>query len=178
MNSKFTCEQVMSLINYYIEGKLNPVLRQYVDSHIAQCSACAQKFSELKEVYLRYGSYNQSDNGDVSQEAQDSDKELLKNLSAYIDNELNIVDNIRIKKITVSNPNARKKLETMYNFQKLLHSAYSKTKNDIKADYSKNIISVITNLPEDYTTTFFNKLIILFIILLSFIAAGVFYLYF
>ena len=40
------------------------------------------------------------------------------NLSAYIDNELDDKENIRIRKITISNPIARKDLEEMYAFKK------------------------------------------------------------
>ena len=55
-----------------------------------------------------------------------TDKQFIKELSAYVDNELDTSENVRIKKITISNPTARQRLESMYNYQKLMHSAYER----------------------------------------------------
>lgn len=101
----------------------------------------------------------------------------MYSLSAYIDNELNSNENIKIKKMTISNPTARKELETMYRFKKLLHSAYERTKSDSKYDYSKNIVNKIQDNYE-YSTTYFYKLAAIFIILISAIIGGFIYLYF
>ena len=66
-------------------------------------------------------------------------EEFKNNLSAYIDNELDNEENLRIKKIAISNPLARQDLENIFTFKKLLHYSYEKTKNDMKSDYSKAI---------------------------------------
>ena len=79
--------------------------------------------------------------------------------------------------MAISNPTARKELETMYKFKKIIHTAYEKTKNDSKFDYSKNVISKLQDTGE-YTTTYFYKLAAVFVVLISAIIVGFIYLYF
>ena len=79
--------------------------------------------------------------------------------------------------MTISNPTARKELETMYKFKKVLHSAYEKTKNDSKYDYSKTVINQIQDGAE-YTTSYFYKLAAIFVVLITAIIIGFLYLYF
>lgn len=176
MDTNLTCNQVMALINFYMNGELNPTLKKYVDLHISKCPNCHKKFQELKKILMKYD--EQNSNIKILENETINNKQLIKKLSAYIDNELNTDDNIKVKKMTISNQNARKKLESMYKFQKLMHSAYEKTKNEVKADYSKNIIAMITDKTEDYTTTYFKKIVLLFLIIITAIITGFLYLYF
>lgn len=173
MNKNLTCNQVSALINFYIEGKLNPRLREYVDVHLAKCPTCRKKIAELQKILKAYKTPNNTTETYQQQELQ---PEFIGNLSAYIDNELESNDNIKIKKMTISNPLARKELEAMYNFKKVMHSAYQKTKNDTKFDYSKNIMTKIQD-GNEYSTNYFYKLIAIFILLLSTIICGFIYLY-
>jgi hypothetical protein len=83
----------------------------------------------------------------------------------------------RIKKMTISNSKVRKELETLYKFQKAIHSAYEKTKNDSKFDYSKDVMAKIQNGYE-YTTGYFYKIAALFVVLMLGIIAGFTYLNF
>ena len=99
------------------------------------------------------------------------------NLSAYIDRELAQDENIRIKKLTISNPDARKCLEQLYKSQKIMQLSYEKTKSNSKFDYSKKIMAQIVE-GKDYTTVYFKRLILLFCILIAAIISGFIYLYF
>lgn len=126
MKKDLTCNQVSALINFYIEGKLNPRLREYINLHIQKCPSCRKKIQELTKIL---NTYKQQKNSNEYQEER-LNFEFINNLSAYVDNELNTSDNIKIKKMTISNPNARKELEMMYKFKKVMHSAYEKTKNE------------------------------------------------
>lgn len=175
MNKELTCNQVSALLNFYIEGKLNPRLREYVNLHLAKCPHCKKKVEELTAILNKYKTLKS--NVETNSPKENVNIELLNNLSAYIDNELNSNENIKVKKITISNPTARKELETMYKFKKIVHSAYEKTKNDSKFDYSKNVISQIQKIP-DYTTTYFYKLAAMFVIIMLSIIGGFVYLYF
>ena len=67
-------------------------------------------------------------------------------------------------------------IETMYKYKKFMHSAYEKTKNSSKYDYSRDIIA---NLQDntDYTTNYFYKLIAAFFVILIMIISGFVYLY-
>lgn len=102
--------------------------------------------------------------------------EFYNNLSAYIDNELDYAKNIRIKKLTISNSYARKELENMYKFRKLLNSAYEKSKTDLKKDFSKIVTSKVST-QDYYSTTFFQKIVILFVVIMCAIIGGFIYLY-
>lgn len=173
MNKELTCNQVAALINFYIDGKLNSRLREYVDLHLAKCPACRKKIQELRKILSNFKQLHQSSNGGNEEPLK---AEFINNLSAYVDNELSTNENIKIKKMTISNPNARKELESMYNFRKMALSAYEKTKNDSKYDYSKDILSKIQD-PQDYTTTYFYKLAAIFVVIVATIICGFIYLY-
>lgn len=175
MKKDLTCSQVSALINFYIEGKLNSRLKESVDLHIKKCPICKKKIEDLTNILNSYAAIKK----ETSQENETSHLkfECINNLSAYMDNELNTNENIKIKKMTISNPAIRKELEAMYKFKKIVHSAYEKTKNDTKFDYSKDVISQIQNT-QDYTTTYFYKLTAIFIIIVTGIIAGFVYLYF
>lgn len=173
MNKDLTCNQVSALINFYIEGKLNPRLREYVNMHIAKCPACRKKIEELQKILNTFNAAKSAAN--VEQDK--SSPELLSRLSAYVDNELNFDENIKVKKLTISNPAARKELETMYKFKKVMQSAYEKTKNDTKFDYSKTVLTRMQDESE-YSTTYFYRLSAVFVVLILSIIAGFIYLYF
>lgn len=96
MNKDLTCHQVSALINFYIEGKLNPRLREYIDLHIAKCPACKKKIEELKKILAKYNYSAQ--NNSQTKESSSLTAEARNKLSAYIDNELNSNENIKIKK--------------------------------------------------------------------------------
>ena len=62
------------------------------------------------------------------------------NLSAYIDNELNSDESIKVKKFTINNKNARKELQENYNLRKLMKNSFKKTKYETRQDFSKSIL--------------------------------------
>ncbi len=172
MKDKLTCNQVKALINQYLQGTLNLTLQKYLENHIKICPHCQKKIQELLSVLSEFG---KSKNETVDEKKRDY--ETIKRLSAYMDNELNQDENIKIKKMTISNTKVRNELENLYKFQKILHQAYNKTKNDSKYDYSKQIINRIQDCCE-YSTTYFYKLAVIFAVLLTGIIAGFIYLYF
>ncbi len=170
MNKELTCNQVAALINFYIDGRLNPRLKQDFDNHLAKCPTCRKKIEELQKIMSKFK------HSEPEQTKDELQMDFINNLSAYVDNELNSNENIKIKKMTISNPNARKELESMYKYKKLLHSAYEKTKNDSKFDYSKTIVSKLQD-SQDYTTNYFIKLSLGFVAIMMAIIGGFIYLY-
>lgn len=171
MSKELTCNQVIALINFYINGRLNPRLKEDFDKHLAKCPSCRKKINDLQKIMAKF-----KPSEEEFQQKDELQMDFINNLSAYVDNELNSNENIKIKKMTISNPNARKELESMYKYKKLLHSAYERTKNTSRFDYSKNIVSKIQE-PQDYTTNYFYKLSIGFVALIVAIIGGFIYLY-
>ena len=171
---EITCAQMDVLLSFYIEGDLSKALKIKVENHLKECAACRAKYDIIKtmiedlkcvvsdkdEVYSpgkvsRYGSFR-------------------NNLSAYVDNELNSIDSIKIKKIAISNPLARQDLENIYTFKKLLHSSFEKTKNELKNDYSKTTICQFKHDNADEKINFsFYKLTAIFFMMITVIVAGV-----
>ncbi len=170
MNGNLTCNQVISVLNLYVENKLSKTISEYVKKHLKNCASCQKKYNELKSIIEQYT---------VPSSNEDSEKlsdDMLISLSAYVDNELNNNENIKIKKVTISNPIVRKKLESMYSFKKLMQSAYNKTKGEYKIDNAKYIVAqVIDNT--DYSTTYFLRIIILFTFIVTAILCCLIYLY-
>lgn len=175
MEKKITCKQIQAILPFYIKGRVNPALTEIIEDHLATCQKC-------KELYLRaFEEYNDfpfldaeielNDINDVEEEFENNDRFMTKEyvnfkkkLSAYLDSELEDKENIKIKKMTISNPLARKDLEDMYLFKRLLHSSFERTKENCKFDFSKQIIKKLDD-QNFYQTDYFVRLgaILLFI---------------
>ena len=155
---KLTCEQVLGLLSFYIENKLTPNLTKEVEYHLNICKSCKSEYFNLINIL------NDSDekrnqiiisniNGEHDY-AKLQYKIFMDNLSAYIDNELDENENIKIKKIAIVNQDARQELENMLYFRYLLQSAFDKTKLRLKKDYSTEIVDSLYNTKKE------NKLLL------------------
>ena len=173
MNKRLSCNQVSALLNFYLEDKLNSTLKEHIEQHLEKCPKCQQKIEQLKSALKEIFLVRQ--NNEIKNKK--SDLKTLNNLSAYMDNELNNNENIRIKKMAISNSKVRKELETLYKFQKAIHSAYERTKNDSKFDYSKNVLAKLQDGYE-YTTGYFYKIAAVFVLLMLGIIACFIYINF
>ena len=177
MNKKLTCNQVSALINFYLENKLNPSLKEAVEEHLENCPHCKKKILELKKILNNYT--NNKINSDTSDNTKESEilNQVKLKLSEYLDNELNSNENLKIKKSAITNPTIRKELENMYKLKQLMKHAYEKTQNDVKYDYSK-IISAKVQGKAEYSTNYFYKIAAVFGILITSIICCFIYLYF
>ena len=171
MENELTCNQVIALMSFYAEDKLNSRLKAYVDDHLRKCPKCREIYMQSKKIVNHILSLTDY-NDDTNQYYTKQYENFKNNLSAYIDNELNENESIRIKKIAITNPLARKDLEDMYTFKKLLHSSFEKTRTEWKNDYSKLIINRLNKLPEKKHLDPFYKLIGAFTALISIILFG------
>ena len=169
MSKYLSCKQVEALLKFFTEGNLNPKLEGFVKEHINNCPECKKKYNYLNKNLRELQK-------EPHIQEQKLKKEFISNLSAYMDNELNSNENIKIKKITVGNQLARRELEKMYNYQKILQASFEKTKNSAKIDFSKEIVAKLAN-EEYYSTEYFKKICILFVLLIIFIICGFGYLY-
>ena len=173
MQNQLTCEQVTALLSFYVEGKLSNKLTEYVKIHLDNCPECMTKFIQLKHMIRKY--VNDSKSEDIENTYTTKQYETFRsNLSAYIDNELNNLDSIKIKKIAISNPLARQDLENIYTFKKLLHSSFERTKTELKNDYSKSTVNNLLHENDDQKNIdAFFKLTAIFFIMITTIVAGI-----
>ena len=172
MNNQLTCEQVTALLNFYIEDTLSSKLKECVRRHLENCPECMEKFISMQNIMNKF---IEIQNKEIENPYATKQYEDFKsNLSAYVDNELNSIDSIKIKKIAISNPLARQDLENIYTFKKLLHSSFEKTKNELKNDYSKTTICQFKHDNADEKINFsFYKLTAIFFMMITVIVAGV-----
>lgn len=174
MHNQLTCDQVSALMSFYLEDKLSAKLSEFVRKHLESCPECMEKYLQMKNMMTKFIDIQNEEleNPYITKQYED----FKSNLSAYIDNELDDTDSIKIKKIAISNPLARQDLENIYTFKKLLHDSFEKTKNDLRYDYSKSIISrVQEEIPQDTKIDPFVKITTIFFIMISFIVAGIIY---
>ncbi len=142
---ELTCNQVVTLLTFYIENKLSTKLSRQIQEHLAICPKCMEKYKKLQKILENFSAIKLK----ISSDEIEPDETIYEtpqyetfkaNLSAYIDNELSDMENIKIKKIAISNPLARRDLENIYAFKQLLQSSFNKTKNELKQDYSKKTL--------------------------------------
>lgn len=141
-----TCAQMDVLISFYIDDELSSVLKKQVEEHLKNCATCRAKYDIIKTMIcdlktdLGLKQNNEPENLYKTQVTSKQYGLFKNNLSAYIDNELSIDENVKIKKFTINNIQARKDLEDSYNIRKLMNDSFNKTKTDAKQDFSKNIL--------------------------------------
>lgn len=172
MTANLTCTQVSALLAFYLEDKLSSQLKQFVEAHLDICPTCSAKFDalrdmvqSLKEVHERLANVKAPE-----EDAQESShyEEFKTNLSAYVDNELNDDENIKVKKYVISNAKARQDLERLYNLKKVMHNSFERAKNEVKGDYAKYILKRIDIQEEVYGPDSFAKVVALFIAIFAF----------
>lgn len=175
MTNNLTCAQVSALLPFYIEDKLSLHLRHFVESHLEICPKCTVKFEALKKMLSSLHNAHESvpaENLSAKIAESSFSDELRVNLSAYVDNELNDIDSIKVKKQIISNPEARKEVENMYVLKKTLATAFEKEKNDFKDDYSKLIFDKIDLKSEVYAEDSFVKIFVILTSCLTVLMVG------
>ncbi len=172
---ELNCNQVITLLTFYIENKLNKSLSRQINEHLALCPRCMEKYKKLRKILENFSEIkskiSEEDEPDSTYETAQY-KRFKANLSAYIDNELSDSDNIKIKKIAISNPLARRDLENIYAFKQLLQTSFNRTKNELKQDYSRKTLEKLYIINNNSEFAQFYKLIGIFAFLILFIIIG------
>ena len=138
---EITCTQMDVLISFYIEGDLSKVLKGKVEEHLKNCPTCRAKFEIINSLLKDLKESVENEQEEALSTIQNSQYRLFQNnLSAYVDNELPPEENIKIKKFTINNKQARKELENTYSIRKLMNDSFQKTKSESRQDFSKNVM--------------------------------------
>lgn len=177
MNHELNCNQVVTLLTFYIENKLDEKLSHSVREHLNKCKDCQEKYLKLKRILENFSEIrskiNEEEISDLKQYETPQYVTFKENLSAYVDNELSDNENIKIKKFAISNPLARKDLEEVYAFKQLLHSSFNKTKSNLKQDYAKKTLERMYSKSTQTKINPFYKLVGLFFCLIAFMILGI-----
>lgn len=148
---KITCEQFEGLITFYLNGELSENMREAFEEHLSKCTTCHIRFNMLnsiiKELKDAYAQIIADNNSASEMETKPSSEEQFqdKELSAYIDNELPDEYNVKIRKNIIGKPILRNKIEKLYNLRKGIFDSYEDEKNNLKKDFSKEIIKQFSN---------------------------------
>ena len=141
---KLKCSQMEILLSFYIENELSPCLKQQFEEHLKNCEACAEKFEMVKGIISDIKESATAKCIQVGKESLYStdvyQENFKKKISEYLDNELPDEENIKIKKLAITNKLARKELEDSYTIRRLMSESYKKTKSEAKQDFAKSII--------------------------------------
>lgn len=178
MRHQLNCNQVVTLLTFYIENKLDENLSICVREHLSTCEKCQEKYLKLKRILENFSEIktkiNEEDRVDTKQYETPQYETFKANLSAYIDNELSDNENIKIKKIAISNPLARKDLEEVYAFKQLLQSSFNRTRNELKQDYAKRTLEkMYTKSIQKEEINPFYKLVGIFACIMVFMLIGI-----
>ena len=163
---KLTCAQMDVLISFYIDGDLSKSLKSQVEEHLKNCSSCRVKYDIIKSMLSDLKNNFNIEEPHMQETVTSQQYRVFKNnLSAYIDNELESDENIKIKKFTINNKQARKELEDNYSIQKLMNDSFRKTKAEARQDFSRSVLKQL-ELEEEATMGFHPaiKLLIAFTI--------------
>ncbi len=164
MTVNLTCAQVSALLPFYIENKLSSHLQQFVASHLEHCPKCMVKYERLKKLMLNLKDEHEFKSAEEQEASSELSDELMMSLSAYVDNELDEIESIKVKKNIISNPKARKEFENLYALKNIMYRDFEREKSDIKSDFSKAIFRKANLRDEVYCEDAFFKV---FIILLA-----------
>ncbi len=152
-----TCAQVEMLLSFYFDGELKDNLKNKVEEHLKNCPVCRAKYETLAELFIGMResvaelSFKQPYTSQCAEKEHHRQTDYKTNMSAYIDNELDNNENIKIKKLTINNKKARKYLEDSYALKHVINNAFEKSKNNMKYDFSKNILSTLDIENQEYT---------------------------
>lgn len=154
----FTCNKIQALLSMYIDHKLSTDLEASVGLHLASCSRCQEKYKELKSMIssLR-NSYEKikeeifitNTNQSVNLNFKINEHERFKkNISAFIDNELNDVEMIEFKNYCKKMKSATDTIKPYIKLERLLKDNYNNIQKKIPQNFSKNILNeTMTNNP-------------------------------
>lgn len=178
MKDKITCKQIQAILPFYLKGRVNPALSELIEEHLENCPKCKELYLKTFEECTDFSFIDMEEEPVEIEENNDRfvTKEYAnfkKKLSAYFDSELENNESIKIKKMTISNPLARKDLEDMYLFKRLLHSSFDRTKENCKYDFSKIIIKKLDD-QNFYQTDYFVKIGVLLLFISAVLSISIF----
>ncbi len=143
MKNNLACSQVMALLSFYIDGKTNYQVTNFVQSHLCKCKSCYAKYEALAKVFSNFQDVKMKIDEIKPQNItpiSSYSESFKEKMSAYLDSELSDDETIRFKKYAIANQPVRNELEGMYKVKNALNNSFEKTKNDFKDDFSKDII--------------------------------------
>ncbi len=139
---KLTCAQMEILLSFYIENELSPCLKSQVEEHLNECRSCANKYEMIKNLFadMKEALFNDELPIEENFTKTHFNADFDMKLSEYMDNELSTEENIKIKKLAITNRDIRKEFEDSYNIRRLMSDSFKKTKSEVREDFVKSVL--------------------------------------
>ena len=154
MTNKTVCRKVSSMLSLYIDNKVSYQQRAFIENHLANCPECYKKYLYLKSMIKDLkASYKQV--LDLAMKKQQhrtflisEHEKFMKNVSPYVDNELDSKECFEFRKYLMKSKNAQKELKNVYIIQKRMRQIFEKTKETASLNISKKIMNTLKGVNE------------------------------
>lgn len=182
----FTCNKIQALLSMYIDHKLDSDLDASVALHLASCNRCQKKYIELKSMIssLRnsykkikeevYTTNNNHQSVNLNFKINEHER-FKKNISAFLDNELNEVEMIEFKNYCDKINSATDTIKPYIKLEKLLKDNYNNIQKQMPRNFSKDVINeAALNEPAKYIAIFESIGIFLLFSILCIVFIGIY----
>ncbi len=133
LNNK--CIKFEKMIPDYFKKNLNKNEIAFFESHFKNCEKCQLKYFLMEKVYQNFKKVDEKYKPSFAASKSFTINEyetFNKNISAYMDKELNLEDNLMIKKILIKNYAARESFLKFCKLKILLKQEFSEYSESIK----------------------------------------------
>lgn len=150
MENHFSCEELSDLISSYYDNELNEQDKENVEKHIKNCHSCRSKLCDFKKITNLLNDSAQNicyKEGEIANSVIDiindtqtlSCEEVLNELSAFYDNELELKLYCQIERHLQDCETCKSKLLEYKNLSSLLMASSVNKSNEIEEKNFKNI---------------------------------------
>ncbi len=171
------CKKINSLIAFYVENKLGFEEQKIVEQHLIDCPECRDKYVQMKDAIKNL---RKSYENLLEEFKQIEENNLFKikeyevffaNISSYIDNELPYNDAVKFRKYLLKSKPAQKGLQEAYSLENKLQKTFRDYSENLRINYSKNIIDKLKQERKEPVSMVFKRMIITLGVLLLFTIA-------
>ena len=140
------CKKVISLLAMYIENKLDAEDRFFVENHFLNCPSCYQKYLEMKKIinnlHFEYEKLlSEFEKIEADKIFNIREYEIFyKNISPYIDDELNYDESVQFRRYLLKSKSARSELANAYNLKNNIKHSVILFKDSLNINFPKKII--------------------------------------
>ena len=134
--NKAICKKVSSMLSLYIDDKLDYQEYLFIEEHLTNCNECYKKYLYLKSLIKNLkDSYKQILELAAKKQKQKTfsireHENFLRQISPYVDNELDAQDCFEFRKYLMKSKSAQKELKNTYIIQKEMKKAFDAPKKN------------------------------------------------
>ena len=133
LNNK--CIKFEKMIPDYFKKNLNKNETVFFESHFKNCEKCQLKYFLMKKIYQNFKKVDDkytSETATAKNFTINEYENFNKNISAYMDKELNMKDNLAIKKILIKNSIAQETFLKLCRLKMLVKEEFTEYSESIK----------------------------------------------